>query len=139
MHINAFIGKTEEPTEEELSAELGASRSVWDQLFTRLAADCDVVTWEWNSYSPKAGWAVRFKVKKRNILYLGPHHGGFTASFVLGDKAVQAARSGKTPAKVIKLLDEGKRYPEGTAVRIEVKAAQDIDTIVNLTAIKLQH
>jgi hypothetical protein len=136
---NAFIGKAEKPTEDELTAALGCARVVWDELIARLAADCGIVVEEWNSYSPKAGWSLRLKVKKRNILYLAPCRGGFRVAFVLGDRAVEAARQSTLPQKVVKLIEEGTRYPEGTAVRMDVNAAKDIAAIVKLAAIKLQH
>src|ERR1022692_4499459 len=139
MLPNAFIGKTKEPTADELAAELGSSAPVWNDLLDRLAADCNIVTQEWNSYSPKAGWSLRLKVKKRNILYLGPCHGSFRVAFVLGDKAVEAVRHSTLPRKLIKMIEEGKRYPEGTAVRMDVTGAKDLPAIVKLAAIKLEY
>jgi hypothetical protein len=75
--------------------------------------------------------------KKRNIVYLSPCRGCFRASFALGDKAVQAARRSGLPAGVIKIIGQVKRYAEGTAVRIEVKAAKDIAVVEKLAAVKL--
>jgi hypothetical protein len=37
------------------------------------------------------------------------------------------------------MLDEAKRYVEGTGVRIEVKGPKDIAIVKKLTAIKLQN
>jgi hypothetical protein len=139
MLPNAFIGKAEEPTEDELAAALGAAKEIWDLLLARLAAECGIVVREWNSYSPKAGWALRLKVKKRNILYLAPCCGGLRVAFILGDRAVEAARQSTLPRKVVKIVAEGKRYPEGTAVRMDVTRAQDIAAIVKLASIKLEH
>jgi len=139
MLPNAFIDKRDEPTEDDLAAALGPAKEMWDLLLARLAEDCGIVVREWNSYSPKSGWALRLKVKKRNILYLAPCRGGLRVAFVLGDKAVEAARHSKLPAKVVKIVAEGKRYPEGTAVRMDVTRAQDIAAIVKLASIKLQH
>ena len=82
---------------------------------------------------------MRLKVKKRNILYLAPCHGAFRVAFVLGDKAVEAARHSALPRKVVKMVEEGQRYPEGTAVRMDVTGARDVAAIVKLAAIKLQH
>jgi hypothetical protein len=60
-------------------------------------------------------------------------------AFVLGDRAVEAARHSTLPRRVFKLVEEGKRYPEGTAVRLHVTAARDIAAIVKLASIKLQY
>jgi hypothetical protein len=139
MLSNAFIGKPEQPTADELTATLGPARTHWDQLLVRLAAELNLVVEEWSSYSPKYGWSLRLKMKKRNIVYLGPGRGGFNVSFILGDRAVEAARHGTLPRRMVKLVEEGTRYPEGTGVRMEVTSGKDIAAIVKLAAIKLQY
>ena len=58
--------------------------------------------------------------------YISPSTGCFLASPVSGDKAVAAARQSKFAPGTLKVIDEAKRYPEGTAVRIEVHGAEDI-------------
>ena len=135
---NAFVGKPKPPTESELKAELGASKALWDELVDGLAKEHKLAR-EWNSYSKKAGWALRLKRGERNIVYLSPSRGAFRASFALGDKAVQAARACGLPKPVIKLIQEAKRYAEGTAVRIDVNGPADIAIVKQLAAIKLDH
>jgi hypothetical protein len=135
---NAFIGKPEMPTDDDLAAELGRSaKALWDRLLANLAERHHIVTREWNSYSRKAGWALRLKHGERAILYLSPCHGCFRASFALGGKAVEAARASDLPAGAIRIIDSAKRYAEGTAVRIEVKGPADIAVVLRLAAIKL--
>jgi hypothetical protein len=129
---NAFIGRPGAPADAELSTELGPSRVLWDRLLADLAGECDLTEMEWNSYSPKAGWALRVKKAKRNIVYLSPGRGAFMASFALGEKAVQAARE-------IVNLDGARKYAEGTAVRIDVKTAADVAIVTKLAAIKLKY
>ena len=51
----------------------------------------------------------------------------------------QAARQSDLPQSVIKIINEAKRYAEGTAVRIEIKKAKDIETVTKLAGIKLAH
>ena len=131
---NAFIGSTRPPTDGELAAALGGAKAHWD----RLLADLDL-TPEWHSHSPKAGWALRLKREKRNIVYLSPCRGGFLASFALGDRAVAAAREAKLPPGVVKIVGEARRYAEGTAVRLEVKGASDLAAVRKLAGIKLEH
>ena len=137
--INAFIGKLKKPTDGDLTEALGPVKALWDQLLSELADQFKLVEQEWNSYSPKAGWAMRLKRKKRNIVYLSPCQGCFLVSFVLGDKAIQVARQSKLPKQVIKIIDEAKRYAEGTGIRLEMKKPKDIDVIKKLTAIKLDN
>jgi hypothetical protein len=133
MSPNAFIGRTKPPTDEELSTELGGARALWDELLTELTLPIQ----EWNSYSPKAGWSLKVKLKKRTILYLAPCHGSFRVAFVLGDKAMEAARQLKLPKAVLKIIDEAPRYPEGTGVRLEIAARKDLAAVKKLAEVKL--
>ena len=137
MTPNAFIGKTKQPTDGELTAALGPAKALWDQLIDDLADECGVIGQEWNSYSRKAGWTLRLKREQRNIVYLSPCEGCFRVSFALGDKAVQAARQSKLPPRVIKIINEAKRYAEGTGVRITLKTLKDLAAVRMLAAIKL--
>lgn len=139
MDQNAFIGKSRYPSDSELTAALGKARPAWDHLLQQLASDCKLTTQEWTSYSPKAGWSMRLKVKARNIMYLGPCVGRFRVAFVLGEKAIAAARQKALPEPLLQLIKEGKKYPEGTAVRIEPVNEEDIPGIVKLAAIKLEN
>jgi hypothetical protein len=139
MLPNAFIDKPGEPTDLDVAEVLGPAKAHWDRLLADLAQECDLVVQEWNSSSRKAGWALRLKRQKRNILYLSPCRGSFRVSFALGDKAIQAARQSGLPQPVIRIIDEAKRYPEGTAVRIDVKGAKDISAVKKLTRIKLEN
>lgn len=134
MEPNAFIGKKEKPTDAELTAALGKSKKLWDQLVDALAELAP--TQEWNSYSIKAGWALKLKKKDRTILYLAPCAGSFRASFALGDKAIKIAQKTALPKEILKLIKEAKKYAEGTAVRLDVNSATDVIVIKQLAAIK---
>jgi len=133
---NAFIAKTTRPTPEELDAALGLAFAVWNQLVDWIAEQ-GAADQEWKSYSPKAGWALRLQRKKRNIVYLAPCGGCFRVAYILGDKAVAAARAGNLSEQVLQLLDKATRYPEGPGVRILVKTNEDLDPVRQLALIKL--
>ena len=137
MTPNAFIGKTEKPTDAELTAALGPARVVWDQLLEELDREFGVNVHEWNSYSPKAGWSLRVKRKARTIVWLGPRAGAFVAAFIFGDQAMRAARAGKLPQRIVKIMNEAPKYPEGTGIRIALKTPKDVTGIKMLAAIKI--
>ena len=137
VEANAFIGKTKKPTEEELAAELGPAKAVWDLFIAGLAQENGVNVREWNSYSPKAGWSLRLKRKKRTIVWLAPCQACFRVAFILGDKAMKAARECALPRRVMKILEEAPKYAEGSGVRIQVKSAKDIPALKKLAEIKL--
>jgi hypothetical protein len=137
MTPNAFIGKTKQPTDGELTAALGPAQATWDQLLADLEREFGVNVREWNSYSPKAGWSLRVKRKARTIVWLGPRAGAFIAAFVLGDQAMRAAHASKLPQRIVKIINAAPKYPEGTGVRIAVKTQKDLAAVKTLAAIKL--
>jgi hypothetical protein len=134
--VNAFIGKTAAPTEKDLTAALGSTAALWKQLVAWLAEQGAGES-EWNSSGAKYGWALRLKVKKRNIVYLGPCEGCFRAAFVLGEKAVAAARKSDLSKNTLKIIDEAPRYAEGTGLRLMVKAEKDLAAIKKMALIKM--
>lgn len=133
---NAFVGHATKPTTEELTAALGPASPIWNQLIANIT-ELGVTVQEWNSYSIKAGWALRLKLKKRNILYMAPCKGCFRVAFILGDRAVEAARESKLPKSIVKAIEDAPRYPEGTGLRLLVKRVSDLPPIRKLAAIKL--
>jgi hypothetical protein len=77
--------------------------------------------------------------KQRTIVWLAPCRGAIHVAFILGDRALEASRAAKLPRRVNTALGAATRYPEGTAVRFEVKTARDIGAITKLAEIKLAH
>ncbi len=138
MIVNAFIGSTHKPTEAELHTALGDSVTLWERLVSELVNEFQL-TEDWNSYSPKAGWALRLQAKKRNIVYLSPGKGSFMASFALGDRAMAEAKRSKLPKAIMKILADARRYAEGSAVRIDVASASDVKVVEQLTKIKMEN
>lgn len=139
MIENAFIGKLTQPTPKELAARLGGSKELWNQLVSEIVEECGITDKEWNCYSPKAGWSLRLKQKKRNVVYLSPCDGCFRIAFILGDKALKVAKAAKFPDKFAKLITEAPRYPEGSAIRLEVTSAGDIAFVTQLAKIKVEN
>lgn len=136
---NAFVGKITRPSDSDLERALGRAKPVWDRLIADLASEHDVAVQEWKSYSAKSGWALRLKRGKRTIVWLAACEGCFQVAFIFGDRALAAARQARLPARMQRLLDEAPRYPEGTGVRLQIKAAKDIPLVKTLAAIKLQN
>jgi hypothetical protein len=134
---NAFILQKTQPTATELASALGPSAGTWKQLVDWLATEQGVTEEEWKSISPKYGWSLRLKLKKRTIVHLGPCHGCFRVVFILGDRAVEAARKSDLPKAVIKAIDEATRYAEGTGIRLTVKGSKDLAPVRKLALIKL--
>jgi hypothetical protein len=136
---NAFIGWAERPTDGELAGALGATKPVWDGLVAEMAERHDVSIQEWKCYSRKTGWALCLKRVKRTILWMAPCAGCFRVSVILGGKAVLAARQSGLSARLLKVIDEAPRYPEGTGIRLQIKGAKDLPAVRKLAVVKLEN
>jgi hypothetical protein len=136
---NALIGRTKAPTDADLAAALGAAKPLWDLVVVDMARELELADHEWKSYGVKHGWAFRLKRGKRNIVHRAPHQGCFTVLFILGERAVSAARASRLGRTATRLLDEAPRYPEGTGIRFEVRRARDVTLVRSLARIKLDN
>lgn len=134
---NAFVGRKQQPTEEEVLAALGPSATLWKELEVWLADEQGIVNHEWKSSSPKYGWSLRFKRKDRTVVHLAPCARCFRAAFILGNEAVKSALHSDLPRNVVKAIESAPHYPEGTGVRLTVKSARDLAAIRKLARIKL--
>src|SRR3954469_13207432 len=86
--LNAFVGKKEQPSPEEIAAAIGPAAGLWNELIDCMAGELGVSAQEWSGYcAHKYGWSLKLKLKKRTIVYLAPYSGSFLAAFVLSDKA----------------------------------------------------
>jgi hypothetical protein len=139
MTTNAFVGRTKAPTDADLRSALGAAKPLWDQVVVDMARELELSDSEWKSYGAKYGWALRLKRGKRNIVHLSPGEGRFTVLFILGDRAVAAARASRLGVAATKLIDAAPRYPEGTGIRLDVTRARQIPLIRKLARIKLDN
>jgi hypothetical protein len=128
---NAFIGRTECPTDDDLSQALGPAKSPWDLLLADLANEHGVSNLQWKSYSRKAGWSVRALLGKRTIVWMTPCENCFRVTFILGDKAMHAARASGLACH------DAKKYPEGWAVSLEIQNTHQLAEVMKLSAIKL--
>ena len=137
MTPNAFIGKTQKPSPKEITEALGSSAETWQQFVDWMAREQGVALEEWKSISPKYGWSLRLKLKKRTIVHLSPCDGCFRVAFILGDRAVKAARQSDLPKPVLKIIHDAPHYAEGTGVRLEIQKPSDLAAIRKLALIKL--
>ncbi len=134
---NAFIGHANSPSEAEVAEALGPSAQLWTELIAEITSDMGELTQEWKGVVVhKYGWTLRLKQKKRNLIYLSPCRNSFRVAFILGDKAVRAAREAHLPKAVNEALATAPHYPEGTGLRLAVKRAADLPAIRKLVKIK---
>ena len=137
MALSAFDDKSTEPGGRDLKRMLGRTGVHWDDLTTHIAAEYSPLNKSWNFAGAKWGWSLRLKQKKRTILYMTPCKGHFLVGFVLGERAVRAAREGSLPNSVLTRIAEAKKYAEGRGVRIEIRNKKDLEIAKELAAVKM--
>ena len=135
---NAFLGRPDQPTDDELMEALGPAAPLWSELIQEVTADAGKVTEEWQGiYVKRYGWSLRLRQKGRNIIYMAPCNGCFRVAFTLNDKAVNAAKAAHLPKKVADALATAPHYPEGTGLRLTVYKSSDLTAIRKVAQIKL--
>ena len=139
MNPNAFIGRTKAPSDADLAAALGAAKPLWNEIVVDMARELGLTSSEWKSYGVKQGWALQLRRGKRNIVHLAPCEGSLRVLFILGDRAVAAARAARLGATAAKLIDDAPRYPEGTGIRLEVSRERQLPLVRRLARIKLDN
>lgn len=127
------------PAADALAATLGESSPWWTALTRDLHRELGPLSEEWGFTSRSTGWGLRLRQPHRVLVYLTPCSGWFRASFVLGEKAVGAARASDLPRAVLDLIEGSKKYAEGRGVRLEVRTAADVEAVRTLAAIKHAH
>ena len=137
MALSAFADKEKEPGAGELKRMLGRTSAHWDNLKIHVAAEYAPLDEAWTFAGANWGWSLRLRQKRRTVLYMTPRKGHFLVGFVLGEKAVRAARDSKLPNSILTTIDEAKKYAEGRAVRIEIRNKKNLEITMQLTAIKM--
>jgi len=137
-YCNAFMGKTDTPTDAEVASVLGSKMKLWMGLIEWMSEKLVVPEQEWKGVVVKKyGWSLRLKKKGRNIVYLSPGKDCFMASFVLSDKALKEAKEAHLSKTVQDALEAAPRYPEGNGLRLLVQRESDLGAIRKIAAIKI--
>lgn len=139
MALSVFSEKSRTPTRDDLRSVLGTALDPWNTLLALVAERIGPLTEVWGFTSASTGWGLRVHNEERVILYMTPQKSQFLVSFVLGEKAVAAARVTRLSASVRKAIEEAPRYAEGRGVRIAVKNRRQLSSLATLAQIKWQN
>jgi hypothetical protein len=138
MAMSLFDDKSKQPTEQMLAKAIGKQYQLWTEIAEYTIEKYPKAFKEWKYYKAKGyGWSFRIKDKKRNIIYMGPRDGFFMAAFVFSDKGVDAVQDSTLPKAIKEELRNSKKYPEGRAIRLEVRKKADVTNIKTLVDIKI--
>ncbi|HOU13601.1 MAG TPA: DUF3788 family protein [Anaerolineae bacterium] len=138
MSIGAFTDKKHQPTEDEVFAMIGQKLPFWQELtqFIRetYPADEDFTF----LYGKKYGWARRFRIRKQLLTSLYPAEGGFIVQINLSPEAVEQALAMQPGKNAREAIARAHPYPEGRWVFIPVGAADDVQDIKRLLALRVE-
>jgi len=137
--LSAFDDKSTQPEPNDLERMLGRSSTHWNDLATHIASEFAPLDDTWIFSGAKWGWSLRLKQKKRTVLYMTPCKGHFLVGFVLGERAVKAARGSTLPESIVTAIDAAKKYAEGRGLRIEIKNKKNLVAAKKLAAIKMEN
>jgi hypothetical protein len=137
MALSAFDDPTFQPQDGDLAEMLGRTSGLWNELKATVSTLYAPVDEVWSFSGAKYGWSMRLIRKKRTIVYMIPCKRHFLAAFVLGDRAMEAARHADLPAGVMTSIEAATKYVEGTGFRLEVRNKKDLGAMLKLAAIKM--
>lgn len=139
MGLSVFGDKAKKPDENDLSAALGNTKPLWDQLKSHVIETYPPITEDWKHYGKNSGWTMKLLRKKRNLFFSYPGDGMFNLGFVFGDKAVQAVEDSSTPEHLKEELRTARKYAEGRGLKVPIRNLEDLDTAIELIAIKVKN
>ena len=137
MALSFFDDKSSPPSDEALSAALGANADLWRELIERIARRFAPLEEVWGFSGKSTGWGLRLRHRDRIVMYMTPCKGYFLASFALGEKAVKAAHQSDLPRAVLDVIDRAPKYAEGRGVRIEIRTPEDLPAIETIAGLKM--
>jgi len=127
------------PDDRALGAALGASFRIWTELRSAIDSAYGPVTPEWKHYGAKSGWVLKVLRGKRNLFFMIPGKGQFAASFVFGDRAVDAIEESGLPQSIVTAVKGARRYAEGRGLRLEVRNRAVASRVLKLVDIKVHN
>jgi hypothetical protein len=139
MAESAFDHKATQPDVHRLTAVLGDSATLWEEIKRHLKEEYGDLTEEWKFYSQKSGWILKTLRKKRNLFFFLPVEGYFKITFIFGDKAVAVVEQSDLPKGIVDTLKNARKYAEGRGIQIEVKTPLDVENVKKLVDIKIKN
>jgi hypothetical protein len=121
------------PDARQLATLLGPSHAAFIALTQRGSG----VTTEWKRYSKASPWTLKVSRADRTLFYATPLPGAFETTVVLGERATEAALSGRVAKSLHPSIRAARPYAEGRPVRIMVRGEEDLPGVEELLAVKL--
>ncbi len=137
MSPSPFLDRASPPGRADLEKVLGTASRLWDELRERLAGDVAPIGERW-SYSGKShGWLLQLRRGNTTLVNLVPGRNCFVASLALNAKACREAEKGGLSESVRTAIREGREFPEGRGVRVEVRSRKDLADVETLASLRM--
>lgn len=139
MEENVFDDKSLVPDGTSVLKALGETGNLWLELRREVQEDYGPAIEEWKYYGPKSGWTMRFVSTRGNLFFFNVIRGGFSLSFVLGEKAAAAALRSDLPKSIIDAIKGATEHAGGRGIRLEVKDKEMAEVVRKLLKIKMEN
>jgi len=137
MAKDVFTDKKKQPTDSDLKTKLGPSYALIERTISPMQSEFQGVSAAWK-FSKSSGWYVTYDKKKKRLFYLFPADGDFVFKIVFNDKCLKQIKGGSFPEFVMKMIENAKKYPEGTLCTFD-RSNFKPDTILELLRIKINN
>ncbi|MBS3990683.1 MAG: DUF3788 family protein [Erysipelothrix sp.] len=138
MEEIVFIEKDLIPNDKMLIEALKDSYTRYVKILENLNSMSPNIHTEWKYYGKKIGWLLKHLDSNRNIFFLVVNDGSFKLSFTFGEKIVSSIlSSADVRDHTKKLLENAKRYAEGTTIIISVDSDSDVEEVIRLLKYKI--
>jgi len=138
--LSVFDDKSIVPDDDMVSAALGITASIWNDLRTHIQDHYPSITDEWKHYGKAAGWTYKLISKKRNLLFFIPRTDCFRLRIVLGEKASACAEADNAlPLEIKEALYAATPYSEGRSLDIDINRREQLETVKRLLKIKYEN
>ena len=135
--LSAFGDKAVMPDDNAVSAVLGDTANIWDELRAYVTDNYPNVAGEWKHYGKAAGWSYKLLSKKRNLLFFVPRESMFRLRVVLGEKGCACVETdNELPEEIKQAFRDAVPYTEGRSVDIDIERREQILAIKRLLKIK---
>ena len=138
--LSAFGDKAVMPDDSMVTAVLGSTAGIWDELCTYIESSYPNVTGQWMHYGKAAGWTYKLISKKRNLLFCVPMIGCFRLRIVLGEKACACVETdNELPEEIKQAFHDAAPYTEGRSIDVDIEQHGQLEAIKRLLKIKYEN
>lgn len=138
MDTIVLTDKNQKPTDDLIFSIVGKQQAFWEMLVQRVKSSYPEALEQWNYYNDGKSWLFRMIRKKKTLFWIGVFSDYFRITFYFGDKAEPLILQSKIPEAMKNDFIQGKRYGKIRAVTLRPEKEEDIDTAMELLAIRVK-